>query len=376
MGVAAAEKRVSEPDAGHLPAVASALRTIETEREGLRCLMEAIGNGLGTAFSEAVARISGAKGRAILTGMGKSGHVGRKIAATMASTGTPALFVHPAEASHGDLGMIQPEDVVVALSWSGETTELANIIGYARRYRVGLIAITANAGSTLGREADICLTLPKAREACPNGLAPTTSTAMQLALGDALAVALLEARGFSAREFGIYHPGGRLGASLRQVREVMHAGDQLPVVRRGTGMRAAIAEIDAKGFGSVVVVEEDGRLAGILTDGDLAPQRVQGRSRRPRRRGADERPAAHREPGDPSRQGPGNPGIDEDHLAHRHGERAPRGPRPLSRPAAGRGRLTTGLSSAKTGAYPPPGLGARHSHISAGSKGPLSWKAG
>ncbi|GJE17118.1 KpsF/GutQ family sugar-phosphate isomerase [Methylobacterium marchantiae] len=269
MGGAAAEKRVSEPVSGYAPAIASALRTIETECEGLRCLMEAIGNGLGAAFSEAVALISAARGRAILTGMGKSGHVGRKIAATLASTGTPALYVHPAEASHGDLGMIQPEDVVVALSWSGETTELANIIGYARRYRVGLIAITANAGSTLGREADICLTLPKAREACPNGLAPTTSTAMQLALGDALAIALLEARGFSAREFGIYHPGGRLGASLRQVREVMHAGDQLPLVKRGTAMRAAIAEIDAKGFGSVVVVEEDGRLAGILTDGDL-----------------------------------------------------------------------------------------------------------
>lgn len=251
------------------PAVASALRTIETERDGLACLMEAIGNGLGEAFTAAVARIAGAKGRAILTGMGKSGHVGRKIAATLASTGTPALYVHPAEASHGDLGMVQPEDVVVALSWSGETTELADIIAYAKRYRVGLIAITANAGSTLGREADVCLTLPKAREACPNGLAPTTSTAMQLALGDALAVALLEHRGFSAREFSIYHPGGRLGASLRQVREVMHGGAQLPVVARGTPMRAAIAEIDAKGFGSVVVVEADGRLAGILTDGDL-----------------------------------------------------------------------------------------------------------
>jgi arabinose-5-phosphate isomerase len=251
------------------PAVASALRTLETERDGLACLMESIGNGLGEAFSAAVARIAAARGRAILTGMGKSGHVGRKIAATLASTGTPALYVHPAEASHGDLGMVQPDDVVVALSWSGETTELADIIGYAKRYRVGLIAITANAGSTLGREADICLTLPKAREACPNGLAPTTSTTMQLALGDALAVALLEHRGFSAREFSIYHPGGRLGASLRQVREVMHTGAQLPVVARGTPMRAAIAEIDAKGFGSVVVVEADGRLAGIVTDGDL-----------------------------------------------------------------------------------------------------------
>ena len=251
------------------PAVASALRTIETERDGLACLMEAIGNGLGVVFTDAVSRIARAKGRVILTGMGKSGHIGRKIAATLASTGTPALYVHPAEASHGDLGMIQPEDIVVALSWSGETTELADIIGYARRYRVGLIAITSNSSSTLGREADICLALPKAREACPNGLAPTTSTAMQLALGDALSVALLEARGFSAREFSIFHPGGRLGASLRQVREVMHTGSQLPVVPRGTPMRAAIAEIDAKGFGSVIVVDTDGRLAGILTDGDL-----------------------------------------------------------------------------------------------------------
>ena len=250
-------------------AVASALRTIGTERDGLACLMEAIGNGLGAPFTAAVERIARARGRVILTGMGKSGHVGRKIAATFASTGTPALYVHPAEASHGDLGMVQPDDVVLALSWSGETTELADIIGYAKRYRVGLVAITANAASTLGREADICLTLPKAREACPNGLAPTTSTAMQLALGDALAVALLEDRGFSAREFSIYHPGGRLGASLRQVREVMHAGDQLPVVPRGTPLRTAIAEIDAKGFGSVIVVEADGRLAGIVTDGDL-----------------------------------------------------------------------------------------------------------
>lgn len=258
-----------ETEPAHSPAVASALRTIETEREGLRCLMESIGNGLGEAFTAAVALIVGARGRVILTGMGKSGHISRKIAATLASTGTPALYVHPAEASHGDLGMVQPEDVVVALSWSGETTELADIIGYARRYRVGLVAITSNPTSTLGREADVCLTLPQAREACPNGLAPTTSTAMQLALGDALAIALLEARGFSAREFSIYHPGGKLGASLRQVREVMHAGAQLPVVTRGTPMRIAIAEIDAKGFGSVVVVEEDGRLAGIVTDGDL-----------------------------------------------------------------------------------------------------------
>ncbi|MGU3540555.1 KpsF/GutQ family sugar-phosphate isomerase [Methylobacterium sp. A54F] len=267
--MAQAQAALAERIEPETPAVASALRTIGTERDGLACLMEAIGNGLGAAFAAAVERIGRARGRVILTGMGKSGHIGRKIAATLASTGTPALYVHPAEASHGDLGMVQPEDVVLALSWSGETTELADIIGYAKRYRVALVAITSNPASTLGREADVCLTLPKAREACPNGLAPTTSTAMQLALGDALAVALLEARGFSAREFSIYHPGGKLGASLRQVREVMHTGAQMPVVTRGTSMRAAIAEIDAKGFGSVLVVEADGRLAGIVTDGDL-----------------------------------------------------------------------------------------------------------
>ena len=253
----------------HSPVIASAMRTIETEREGLRHLAEALGNGLGDPFAAAVERIGAARGRVICTGMGKSGHVARKITATMASTGTPALYVHPAEASHGDLGMIQPDDVVVALSWSGETTELADIIGYSRRYRVALVAITSNRASTLGREADICLTLPKAKEACPNGLAPTTSTAMQLALGDALAVSLLEARGFSARDFSVFHPGGKLGASLRQVREVMHGGGQLPLVALGTPMRAVVAEIDAKGFGSAIVVDAEGRLAGIVTDGDL-----------------------------------------------------------------------------------------------------------
>ncbi len=264
-------KRIEEhhAPAPEAPAIASALRTIETERDGLRCLMEAIGNGLGTAFEAAIALIGAARGRVICTGMGKSGHIARKIAATFASTGTPALYVHPAEASHGDLGMIQIDDVVVALSWSGETTELADIIGYTRRYRVGLIAITSNATSPLGGQADICLALPKAREACPNGLAPTTSTAMQLALGDALAVALLEQRGFSARDFSVFHPGGRLGASLRQVREVMQTGEKLAVVTVGTTMRAAVREIDAKGLGSVIVVDHEGRLAGIVTDGDV-----------------------------------------------------------------------------------------------------------
>jgi len=267
MAVAQRDKSVAltPPNA----AVASALRTIGTERDGLAYLMKSIGSGLGAPFTAAVDRIARARGRVILTGMGKSGHISRKIAATLASTGKPALYVHPAEASHGDLGMIQPDDVVLALSWSGETTELADIIRYSKRHRVGLVAITSNSTSTLGREADICLTLPKACEACPNGLAPTTSTVMQLALGDALAVALLESRGFSAREFSIYHPGGRLGASLRQVSEVMHVGDQIPIVARGTQLRTAIVEIDSKGFGSVIVVEADGRLAGIVTDGDL-----------------------------------------------------------------------------------------------------------
>src|SRR5215203_4490843 len=249
--------------------IASALRTLATERDGLGTLMEAIGNGLGDAFAAAVDLIAAAHGRVIVTGMGKSGHIGRKIAATLASTGTPAYYVHPGEASHGDLGVIQPSDVIVALSWSGETTELSDLIAYAKRFRVGLVAITAHAGSTLGRQADVALVLPKAQEACPNGLAPTTSTTMQLALGDALAVALLEQRGFTAHDFRVFHPGGKLGAQLKLVRDVMHVGERLPLVSAGARMDAAIEEISRKGFGSVIVVNEDGTLAGIVTDGDL-----------------------------------------------------------------------------------------------------------
>lgn len=251
------------------PAVASALRTLAAERDGLAILMDAIGDGLGKPFTAAVETIAAATGRVIVTGMGKSGHVARKMAATMASTGTPAHYVHPAEASHGDLGMVQPSDVIVALSWSGETTELADIIGYAKRYRVPLIALTSNEGSTLGHAADICLTLPKAKEACPNGLAPTTSTTMQLALGDALAVALLEKRGFTAEHFRVFHPGGKLGARLKAVRDVMHKNERLPLIGIEARMDAAIEEISRKGFGSVIVVNTDGTLAGIVTDGDL-----------------------------------------------------------------------------------------------------------
>ncbi|WP_052513446.1 SIS domain-containing protein [Bosea sp. LC85] len=248
---------------------ASALRTIATERTGLDTLHTALANGLGEPFAAAVELIRAASGRVVVTGMGKSGHVGRKLAATLASTGTPAHFVHPAEASHGDLGMVQPEDVVIALSWSGEAAELSAIVAYTRRFRVGLIALTANAESALGREADIALVIPKAEEACPNGLAPTTSTTMQIALGDALAIALLEARGFSRQDFFVYHPGGKLGAQLKTVESIMHRGEALPRVGLNTALPDVIAMISAKGFGCAIVTDLEGRLAGIVTDGDL-----------------------------------------------------------------------------------------------------------
>lgn len=248
---------------------ASALRTIATERTGLDTLHDALANGLGEPFAAAVEMIRTASGRVVVTGMGKSGHVGRKLAATLASTGTPALFVHPAEASHGDLGMVQREDVVIALSWSGEAVELSAIVAYTRRFRVGLIALTANADSALGREADIALVIPKAQEACPNGLAPTTSTTMQIALGDALAIALLESRGFSRQDFFVYHPGGKLGAQLKTVESIMHRGEALPRVGLDAALPDVIEMISAKGFGCAIVTDLDGRLAGIVTDGDL-----------------------------------------------------------------------------------------------------------
>ncbi len=204
-----------------------------------------------------------------MTGIGKSGHIARKIAATLASTGAPAFFVHPAEASHGDLGMMQTGDVVLAISWSGETAELAAIVTFAKRYAIPLIAMTAEANSTLGRQADVCLTMPGAPEACPNGLAPTTSTTMQLVLGDALAIALLEGRGFTALDFRALHPGGKLGAKLAHVREVMHTGDRVPRIAANARMAEAIVEMTSKGFGCVAVFEDGGRLAGIITDGDL-----------------------------------------------------------------------------------------------------------
>jgi arabinose-5-phosphate isomerase len=252
-------------------AVLSALRTFENERQGLQALEEAIRatGGLGAAFSQSVERIAAARGRVIVTGMGKSGHIARKIAATLASTGQPASFVHPAEASHGDLGMVQNGDVVLAMSWSGETVELAAIVTFAKRYAIPLIAITANADSTLGREADICLTLPNVQEACPNGLAPTTTTTIQLVLGDALAIALLEGRGFTALDFRALHPGGKLGATLAHVRDVMHTGERIPRIDVNARMAEAIVEMTTKGFGCVAAFEAGGRLVGIVTDGDL-----------------------------------------------------------------------------------------------------------
>lgn len=251
-------------------AIASALRTVTIEQSGLSALAAALDNGLSGPFSGAVEILSEIHGRVIVTGVGKSGHIGSKIAATLASTGTPAFFVHPVEANHGDLGMIAKNDAIIAMSWSGESLELKGIVSYSRRFGIPLIAITAGDGSALAREADVVLTLPRAPEACPHGLAPTTSTLMQLVIGDALAVALLEARGFTPDHFRTLHPGGQLGANLTLIREVMHTGDEMPVVGLGTRMPEAMMTLSRKRFGCVCVVDEEGRLAGIVTDGDLA----------------------------------------------------------------------------------------------------------
>ena len=249
--------------------IACALRTLEAETGGLTALSTAIANGLGQAFIAAISMIRAARGRVIVSGMGKSGHIGHKIAATLSSTGTPTFFVHPAEASHGDLGMITSDDIIIAMSWSGETAELKNLINYSRRFRIGLIAITADEVSTLGQAADVTLVLPQAREACPHNLAPTTSSLMQLALGDALAIALLDSRGFTALDFRDLHPGGRLGALLAYTRDLMHTGAEMPLKPVGAKMSDAIVEMSAKGFGCVGITDAAGRLIGIITDGDL-----------------------------------------------------------------------------------------------------------
>jgi arabinose-5-phosphate isomerase len=249
--------------------VQSALRTLEVGTGGIAAIAAALQGPLGQAFAQAVDLIRKAKGRVIVTGLGKSGHVARKVAATLASTGTPAFFVHAAEASHGDLGMITPDDIIMALSWSGETTELKDLIDYSRRFRIGLVAMTADAASTLGKAADVALLLPQAREACPHNLAPTTSSLMQLALGDALAIGLLESRGFTAVDFGLLHPGGRLGVLLKFTRDVMQSGKSVPLAPLGTKMSTAVLEMSAKGFGCIGITGSEGNLVGIITDGDL-----------------------------------------------------------------------------------------------------------
>ncbi|HET9176584.1 MAG TPA: KpsF/GutQ family sugar-phosphate isomerase [Pseudolabrys sp.] len=257
--------------------IASALRTLEAEGSGVDALASALHDGLGTSFAAAIDVIraaqgpasSGAQGRVIVTGMGKSGHIARKIASTFASTGTPAFFVHPGEASHGDLGMIGNHDVILALSWSGETAELKNIADYSRRHNIKLIAMTAIPDSALAKVADVVLALPQAREACPHNLAPTTSSLMQLALGDALAIALLESHGFTAVEFGLLHPGGKLGTLLKTVGDIMHTGAAMPLSPLGAPMSEAILEMTAKGFGCVGITDPGGLLVGIITDGDL-----------------------------------------------------------------------------------------------------------
>jgi arabinose-5-phosphate isomerase len=250
-------------------AVQSALRTLDAEGSGITAIASALQGPLGPAFAAAVDLIRQARGRVIVTGLGKSGHVARKIAATLASTGTPAFFVHAAEASHGDLGMITPDDVIVALSWSGEQPEMKNLITYAKRFRIALIAMTADCESTLSKAADLALALPKAREACPHNLAPTTSSLMLLALGDALAIALLEGRGFTSVDFSVLHPGGKLGAMLKYTRDLMHSGDAVPLKPMGTRMSDALVEMSSKGFGCVGIVDARGAIVGIVTDGDL-----------------------------------------------------------------------------------------------------------
>ena len=243
----------------------AARAVLATEAAGLRALAAALDGG----FVRAVEILAATPGRVVVTGIGKSGHVAHKIAATLASTGTPSLFVHPAEASHGDLGMIVPGDTVLALSNSGETAELADLIEHTRRFGLKLVAITGRAGSTLAAAADVVLLLPSAPEACPLGLAPTTSTTMQLALGDAVAVALLTRRGFGAADFRRIHPGGRLGARLKRVRDLMHVGEAMPLASPGLPMDAALLRMTERRFGCLGIVDAAGRLTGIVTDGDL-----------------------------------------------------------------------------------------------------------
>ncbi len=246
--------------------IAAAHRVLNYAGEAIRALNDSIDG----AFTRAVEIVLAAKGRVIVSGMGKSGHIGRKIAATLASTGTPAHFLHPAEASHGDLGALVPGDVLLMISWRGETAELSDLVTYAKRFHIPLIGMAANPDSSLMQAADVKLLLPKSREACPMGLAPTTSTTLMLVLGDALAVALMERRGFSADQYRELHPGGSLGRALIRVSDLMHTGDEIPLAAETDLMQQVLIVMAARRFGCVGITNEQGGLIGIITDGDLS----------------------------------------------------------------------------------------------------------
>ncbi len=240
-------------------------RVVEREARALDLLEKSIEE----SFSKAIEIILAAKGRVIVSGMGKSGHIARKITATLASTGTPSHFLHPGEASHGDLGMITSGDVVILLSNSGETPELANVISYVHRFKIPLIGVASNASSSLLKNADVPITLPSAKEACNSDIVPTTSTTMTLALGDALAITLMEQREFTPERFKTLHPGGNLGAKLITVENIMHVDDEIPTVQSGTDMVSVFLEMSTKGFGTVAIINNSGALVGVITDGDL-----------------------------------------------------------------------------------------------------------
>ena len=244
--------------------IETALQVLNDEIDGINLLKKFFDSN----FEHAVKTIFDSNGKVIVTGVGKSGHVGRKISATLSSTGTPSFFIHPTEASHGDMGMIEKNDVILAISWSGETTELGDIVRFAHENKNKLIGLSSNKNSHLANSSDIALNLPNAKEACPNGLAPTTSTTMQLIVGDALAISLLNIRDFNKDNFRSLHPGGRLGAILAKVSDIMHIDDEIPVLNKGSKMSEAIIKISAKGFGCIGIILED-KLIGIITDGDL-----------------------------------------------------------------------------------------------------------
>ncbi len=265
MSAESTKPHAAAADGAGIDDLAVARRVLAQESDGLKALSAS----LGSEFVAALDIMASAKGRVVVTGMGKSGHIGNKIAATLSSTGTPAFFVHPAEASHGDLGMVTADDVIFALSNSGETAELADFIAYAKRFGIPLIAVTGNAKSSLAENADVALIYPASPEACPLGLAPTTSTTVTLGLGDALAVALLERKNFSSDDFHALHPGGKLGRRLLKVSDIMHGGEELPLVAPETLMSEALLVMTAKRFGCLGVVDGNGRLSGVITDGDL-----------------------------------------------------------------------------------------------------------